>query len=368
MPIFRFDKVIGMARGAKAFLRTHLKDQTASPATAHPQRREARAGRQKEAWRLAREQRKEARQRAREQRQQITVKKRNAKRELARANRELNAAKVEEARTDGAERRRDARRKRLELIRLKSELRTAKGEATESGAKLGALPDFVLIGPGRSGTSFFFRLLGQHPYVELARKKEIHFFDLLFDEGVDWYRWWFPAPVLKDGRWTITGEATPVYIFNPRVPERMARVVPQVRLITLLRNPVDRTYSAYNHKVRTRRESRSFEEVIETELADKSVGLLWKGVYVDHLVHWSKFLDKGQLLVLKSEELFARPRESLKRALDFLDLPDWEPEDWDSPKQKRYERIDPSIKRRLEEYFEPHNRRLYDFLGMDLGW
>ncbi len=357
MPIFRFDKVMGMARAAKAFLRTHLKGHTAPAATAHPERREARAGGQEE-----------ARQRAREQRKQISAKKHNAKRELARARGELRAAKVDKARTDRAERMRDARRRRLELIRLNSELRTAKGEATGTGAKLGALPDFVLIGPGRSGTSFFFRLLGQHPYVELARKKELHYFDLLFDEGVDWYRSWFPAPVLKDGRWTITGEATPVYIFDPRVPERMAKVVPQARLITLLRDPVDRTYSAYNHRVRTGRESRSFEEVIETELADGSVGLLSKGAYVDHLVHWSEFLDKGQLLVLKSEELFARPRESLKRALDFLDLPYWEPEDWDSPKQKRYEEMDPATRRRLEEYFEPHNRRLYDYLGKDLGW
>ena len=368
MPIFRFDKVIGMSRGAKAFLRTYLKGHTASAATAHPERRETRASTLEEAQRLAREQRKEARQRAREQRKQISAKKRNAKRALARARGEVRAAKVEKGRTDRAELKRDAMRTRLELIRLKSELQTAKGETTGSGAKLGALPDFVLIGPGRSGTTFFFRLLGQHPYVELARKKELHYFDLLFDEGVDWYRWWFPAPVLKDGRWTITGEATPVYIFDPRVPERMARVVPQARLITLLRNPVDRTYSAYNHQVRAGRESRSFEEFIETDLADGSVGMLSKGVYVDHLVHWSGFLNKGQLLVLKSEELFARPQESLKRALDFLDLPYWYPEDWDSPKYKRYKGMDPATRRRLEEYFEPHNRRLYDFLGMDLRW
>ena len=148
----------------------------------------------------------------------------------------------------------------------------------------------------------------------------------------------------------------------------MAQVIPQARLIALLRNPVDRTYSAYHHRLRRGRESRTFEEAIETDLADGSLRLLSRGTYVDHLVRWSKFLSKEQLLVLKSEDLFGRPRETLRLALDFLDLPGWEPEAWESGKKRHYEEMDLATRRRLEEYFEPHNRRLYNYLGADLGW
>ena len=76
-----------------------------------------------------------------------------------------------------------------------------------------------------------------------------------------------------------------------------------------------------------------------------------------------------QILVLKSEDFFERPKETLKVVLNFLGLPDWEPEAWEIRKKGRYERgMDPATRRRLEEYFEPHNRRLYEFLGRDLGW
>jgi hypothetical protein len=99
-------------------------------------------------------------------------------------------------------------------------------------------------------------------------------------------------------------------------------------------------------------------------------------------VRWSKFFDKEQMLVLKSEDFFKRPEEILKAVYAFLDLPDWEPEapePRDERKKEkrartkrnkgRYEQeMDPATRRRLEEYFEPHNRRLYEYLGVDFGW
>ena len=74
------------------------------------------------------------------------------------------------------------------------------------------------------------------------------------------------------------------------------------------------------------------------------------------------------MLVLKSEDFFERPQETLKPVLDFLDLPDWEPEAWESGQKHNYERMDPATRRGLEEYFDPHNERLYEHLGTDFGW
>jgi Sulfotransferase domain len=181
-----------------------------------------------------------------------------------------------------------------------------------------------------------------------------------------------PAPRQKNGRRTITGEGTPSYLFHPLAAERMAGVIPEAKLIALLRNPVDRTYSAYHHRAKHREEIRPFEETVEASFDAPNQGFLSQSIYVDHLLRWSRFFDREQMLVLKSEDFFERPREILKLVLDFLDLPDWEPEASelrDRVNKGGYEqRMDPATRRRLEEYFEPHNQRLYEFLGVDFGW
>jgi hypothetical protein len=362
LPIFLFDKAIGIVRGAKAFLNPQ----------GGPERRKERA-----------ESLKRASQRKSEQKQKLKSKKRDARKELSQVKKDLRAAKVGAGKAERPEQMKRARKKRQELLKLKSELQAAKGRTADdvpngSRAPLvanepetGALPDFVVIGPGRSGTTFFYRLLSEHPHVQPAFKKELHFFDLLFDEGAQWHQRWFPAPVWKDGRWTITGEATPAYIFHPNVPERMAKVIPQARLIALLRNPVDRSYSAYHHRVSTGRESRTFEEVIRADFDDGSLRLLSRSVYVDKLLRWLEFFPREQMLVLKSEDFFDNPQDTLKLVLEFLGLPEWEPEAsklGNERSEGRYDGMDPATRRRLEEYFEPHNRRLYEFLGVDFGW
>ena len=96
-------------------------------------------------------------------------------------------------------------------------------------------------------------------------------------------------------------------------------------------------------------------------------------VYVDQLLRWSEFFDREQMLVLESEDFFEDPGGTLRAAYGFLGLPEWEPEASEIIPEKRNagryeEEIDPATRRRLEEYFEPHNRRLYDFLGVDFGW
>ena len=91
---------------------------------------------------------------------------------------------------------------------------------------------------------------------------------------------------------------------------------------------------------------------------------------MDQLLRWSRFFSKEQMLVLKSEDLSEHPQDTFRLVFDFLGLPGWEPETWKVRKKggKYDQKMDPATRRRLEEYFEPHNRRLYDFLGRDFGW
>ena len=150
-------------------------------------------------------------------------------------------------------------------------------------------------------------------------------------------------------------------------------MVPQARLIALLRNPVDRTLSAYYHRLGNGQETKTFEESVRAALeGDPDSNRLSRNIYVDHLQRWSDFFSDEQMLVLKSEDFFERLRETLKVVFEFLDLPDWEPgasDLGDRLNKGGYEqKMDPATRQRLKEFFEPHNQRLYDYLGVAFGW
>jgi hypothetical protein len=385
LPIFRFDKAFDIARNVKAFLNPE-DGNTRSAVPAVEQHDNPKA----------------AQLRASEHKKRLRSEIKSKRLELSQTRKKAHAA------TDWAERIEYNKRKKgvqQEIFRLERELRAAKeggDEETPAGRhaapaaegeepQTGALPDFVIIGTQKGGTTYLYHLLGQHPLVQPAASKELHFFDLFYEEGIEWYRRCFPAPRWEDGRRTITGEASPYYLFHPYAAERMAKVVPEARLIALLRNPVDRAYSLYQQQVKKGHETLKFEEAMEAEearlrsergrmLEDEHLAsfehqhfsYLSRGIYVDQLPRWFRFFGREQLLVLKSEDFFENPIETLQVVLEFLGLPEWEPEDSGLENKRNageYEGgMNPSTRRRLEEYFEPHNKRLYDFLGVDFGW
>lgn len=252
----------------------------------------------------------------------------------------------------------------------------------------GALPDFLIIGAQKSGTTVLYRMLCPHPYVRRATQKEVHYFDHNFDKSLAWYRSHFLPPRKKRGGETITGEASPYYIAHSLAPERVASIVPQAKLIALLRNPVDRAYSHYHFAVRKGREHLDFDEALEIEeerLQEHRERIfarqgywpdvpgrnsyLARGIYVDQLKRWHEFFDRDQLLVLKSEDYFGNMPGTLKAVIDFLELPAWEPKAPPVVNKGDYkERMRPETRERLCEYFGPHNQRLYEYLGVDFGW
>jgi hypothetical protein len=305
---------------------------------------------------------------------------------LQRKNRQIEeqAAELEnlrERRQREIKLRAELKERSVEIFQLKNELDAVNGLAKTvrdvpsadqvSGEPgVGALPDFVIIGAQKGGTSFLYHLLTCHPLVEPAARKELHFFDdpQRFDNGAGWYRRCFPHSSWKDGRRSITGEATPSYLFDPSVPKRMAGMVPQARLITLLRNPIDRAYSHFQMQVKRGSEPNTFEEAIEQQHSS----YVSRGIYVDQLLRWFELFSREQMLILKSEDFFEHPVEGLKVVLNFLELPDWQPEASEL-QQRRHtgtyrQKMDPSTRRRLEAYFEPYNNRLYECLGVDFGW
>jgi hypothetical protein len=356
LPIFRLNRAFGVGRDAKAFLRVEggLTRGVVPDSEEQAERLRKIVTRQRQALR----------------RKDMQIEEQAARLES-----------LQERRQRVSRLRAELKEQRLQIYHLENELDAMKGlvetaknvpsaERVSGEPGIGALPDFVIIGAQKGGTSFLYYLLTRHPLVEPAARKELHFFDRpeRFEEGTGWYRRCFPSPGWKDGQRSITGEATPSYLFEPPVAKRMAEVVPRARLIALLRNPIDRAYSHFQMQVKRSAESSTFEEAIEQQHSS----YISRGIYVDQLLRWFEFFDQDQMLILKSEAFFERPVETLKVVLNFLELPEWEPEASEL-QEKRHQggygqKMDPSTRRRLEAYFEPHNQRLYEYLGVDFGW
>jgi len=252
----------------------------------------------------------------------------------------------------------------------------------------GRLPDFLIIGAQKGGTTFLYNLLRGHPYFKAAVQKEVHFFDTpKFSLGVDWYRAHFPPQQRNDSR-VITGEASPYYPFYPHAARRVAETITQAKLIALLRNPVDRAYSDYQDTLRQGHEVMGFNEALNLEeerlrgekekiLLDEDYrsinyrrySYLSRGIYVDQLKEWHKHFDPEQLLILKSEDLFDRTLEMFNLVARFLGLPERDVEVSKERNTGRYsEPMASGTRRWLQDYYEPYNKKLYEYLGVDFGW
>ncbi len=277
------------------------------------------------------------------------------------------------------------------LRRRARALREAFRRAT---AGLRSLPDFIIVGAQRAGTTSLYRYLAGHPAILPASRKEVHYFDVNFDAGLDWYRAHFPLGARVHGRRLVggasfrTGEASPYYMFHPHAARRIAAALPRVKLVVLLRNPIDRAYSQYHHEVGHGHETVSFGEAIDREperlaaelprlLADERVysfahhhhTYVTRGLYAEQLRALARAgFGADRLLVLPSEEFFADAERQFRRLLDFLELPGWRPPAFERFHVLHYDGMAPAMRDRLRERYTAPNQELYDLLGRDLGW
>lgn len=260
---------------------------------------------------------------------------------------------------------------------------------------LRVLPDFLIIGVMKGGTTSLYDYLNQHPSIYPAFHKEIHYFSGLYASGETWYRAHFKTRFYKNyvlrrlKKDFLTGEATPGYLTNCFAAERAAKLVPQAKIIALLRNPVDRAYSHYYHNIRTGKpETLSFEEAIEKDAerwAREKQGMhestrrvlsqysayayLERGLYAERLKSWFDHYPKDQILILKSEDLYTDPRSVVDQTFRFLGVAPHELKKYSKFNEGVYGApLKPELRKRLGEYFAPHNRKLYALVGRDFGW
>jgi hypothetical protein len=255
-----------------------------------------------------------------------------------------------------------------------------------------ALPGFLIIGAQRCGTSSFYELLSRHPSVIRAFGKEIHFFDLQWSRGVEWYRAHFPLlsrmralERRRDSR-VVTGEATPYYLFHPHAARRAFQIVPNARLIVLLRDPVERAISHHQWMVRHGFETLPLQEALDAEpdrlgreekkmIADpmydspkhRQFGYVARGRYAEQLRVWMNVFSPEQFLLIRSEDLFERPSDIALDATNFLGLAPSPPARLPRLGSQEY-KGDPDLTSGLAEYFRECNEQLYEMAGRDFGW
>ena len=256
------------------------------------------------------------------------------------------------------------------------------------------LPDFAIIGVQKGGTTSLHNYLLDHPQIRGGfPKKELHFFDLNHARGQRRYRMSFPTRRSRErlesrcGSRLLIGESTPYYFYHPCVPERMASLLPHLKLILLLRNPVDRAISHYFHSVNKGHEHLEIEEAFEREeerllgeserllnderyrsFKHRHFSYLSRGRYAEQLERWLRYYPPHQLLVIPSERLFEDARSTANVVFRFLGCSPWASDIYPKFNQQAYRIVADHVRAKLENHFEPHNRRLLDLLRVNFGW
>lgn len=228
------------------------------------------------------------------------------------------------------------------------------------------LPNFIIIGCVKGGTTSLYHYLCQHPNVKRVlkglKRKEVHYFDRNYQRGLKWYKEHFP----KTSETELTGESSPNYFHHLKVPSRMKILLPNIKLILLLRNPIDRAYSNYWMYKNAKTLYESFEESIHRP------AMFIRGFYARLLKTWYNCYDKSQILIIKSEDFFNNPQKYYLEVLNFLNLPHYRLDkyikmtldDTDKP----YPPMKEFTRKLLKEKYEPLNKQLYELLGRDFQW
>jgi len=232
---------------------------------------------------------------------------------------------------------------------------------------MGGMPDFLIIGASRGGTSSLFKNLLQHPQIAAPSYKEVHFFNSneRYGYGIEWYKKQFPK-VKKNG---LLFEASPAYFTTPMSVERIYKHLPNCKFILLLRNPVDRALSFYAR----------WDEICnprELMAENPHHGIVETGIYEKGLRRWFNYFPRNRFLIIKSEDFFEDEKKIITQCFNWLNI---EPIDIGDPlffdqrgvktEWHPYQKEAPDdVKEYLKKLFRSYNISLYNFLDRDFNW
>ncbi len=189
------------------------------------------------------------------------------------------------------------------------------GGAVPAQAGAGALPNLIVIGAQKCGTSGLHYYLSLHPETSMSKPKELNFFiaERNYPRGFDWYRAHF------DPRARVRGESSPNYAAYPQhvgVPERMHAAVPEAKLLYMVRDPIDRIAAHWVHNFAKRREKGD----LHATLMHPNTSYLARSHYHMQLQQFLRCFPREQVLLIEQEELRSRRLETLRTVFEFIDV------------------------------------------------
>ncbi len=256
------------------------------------------------------------------------------------------------------------------------------------------LPGFLIVGAQRSGTTSMYRALSQHEAVlKAVLHKGIHYFDTDYQRGMAWYQGHFPLRARarrvqrSAGIEPVTFESSPYYMFHPLAAQRIASDLPGVRLLVLLRDPVERAYSAHAHELARGYETEPFERALDLEAsrlqgeaerlaADPAYishshqhhAYRTRGQYIEQIERLERYFGRERIHVVDSAAFWSDPEPSFKEVLRFLGLPPSTRIAFDRHNARPRAPMPETVRKELREHFRPYDERLAKWLGSELSW
>jgi hypothetical protein len=246
------------------------------------------------------------------------------------------------------------------------------------------LPDFIIIGTVRSGSTSLYYNICEHPSILPAEYDEIGFFDSNYHLGINWYRTMFPLQknmdnVERETGISITGEDTPFYFWKKEAAERIHDILPDVKIIAIFRNPVDRAYSNYNLGLRMKSEKLTFEDAIEEEIqflenhsflesVNRNRSYISKGFYENQIKLWFNIFPRDQIHLLSTEDMHNNPQDTLLDIFRFLQTSDYRIQNPENRKAAEYKKMNDDTRERLLKLYKPHNEKFFQIINQRFDW
>lgn len=278
--------------------------------------------------------------------------------------------------------------------RLRPQLLAAADRVGHGTRRRRALPGLLIAGGQRCGTTSMYQALIQQPTIfRPVWRKGVHYFDVAFEHDLDWYRGHFPLQAQLDLRSRIHQtralcfESSPYYLFHPLAADRIAGSLPDVAVLVLVRDPVERAYSAHAHELARGFETLSFEEALEAEPArlageeerlrqvpgyqspaHRHQAYRQRGEYAPQLARLGELFGRERILVVDCHRFFETPQVVYAEVLDWLGVEESRPAVFGHHNGRPRLAMPAHLRRELSEHFSPYDEQLTPWLGHRPSW